>query len=256
MNLFPGGGNRNADQRKPIVGVMNAKVEQNYDKEHPGMVKVKLLLYEEGYGVTEWARVAMTYAGNGYGGYVLPEIGDEVLVAFGNGDLREPYIIGSLFNTNNVVPEETSVDLNNIKRFKSRQGNDIVISDEKGKEAVTVTTTKGFSVKLEDEPQTVTVTDPDGKNIIVLNAKDGLISITADKKIALKAGSVELTLDGQGNKLTAKAGDVQIDGSSSIKTKGTTTEIAGTQITIKADATLTAQASGNTVVKGAIVQIN
>ena len=49
-------------------------------------------------------RRASSYAGNGYGSFFVPEVGDEVLVAFVQGDMRYPIILGGLYNGEDKPP--------------------------------------------------------------------------------------------------------------------------------------------------------
>jgi len=76
-----------------VVGL----VTQNEDPENLGRVRIKYPALDdklEGW----WARMAAPGAGNGRGQLMLPQAGDEVLVAFEHGDLQHPYILGSLWN--------------------------------------------------------------------------------------------------------------------------------------------------------------
>jgi phage baseplate assembly protein V len=74
-----------------------------------GAVKVKFpWLHEEDADEKEsnWARVATAMAGNDMGTFLMPEVGDEVLVAFDHGDFNSPYVIGSLWNGKDKPPED------------------------------------------------------------------------------------------------------------------------------------------------------
>lgn len=51
-----------------------------------------------------WLRVAQPWAGKGFGSIQLPRIGQEVVVAFEEGDPDRPLIIGSVYNSTNGTP--------------------------------------------------------------------------------------------------------------------------------------------------------
>ena len=88
---------------EPVYGVHLARVTANDDPEQLGRVRLVAL------GVTGkeefWARVATLSAGPNRGTWFIPEVDDEVLVAFEAGDLRRPIVIGSLWNDVARPPE-------------------------------------------------------------------------------------------------------------------------------------------------------
>jgi len=78
-------------------GVAIALVTNNKDPDGLGRVKVRLPWLSD-QAESDWARVATPMAGPSRGLYFLPEVGDEVLVAFEHGDVRRPYVLGALWN--------------------------------------------------------------------------------------------------------------------------------------------------------------
>ena len=88
---------RSTSTDKRYYGVCEGIVVDNEDPEQQGRIKVKLPWFDDE-TVTEWCRVRQAYAGNGYGMFFIPEVDDEVLVAFIHGDLRLPVILGGLYN--------------------------------------------------------------------------------------------------------------------------------------------------------------
>ncbi len=86
-------------------GVIPGTVMEVGDPEHPGEVKVKFS-WMSGKNESHWAPVAAAMAGGGRGAYFMPEIGDEVLVAFGHGDVQYPYVIGFMWNGEDLPPAE------------------------------------------------------------------------------------------------------------------------------------------------------
>lgn len=157
-----------------IYGAVIGIVTNNEDPEGLGRVKVKfpwLSADEE----STWARLATLMAGNERGIYFLPEVDDEVLVIFEQGDVRFPYIIGALWNGKDKPPTTNADGNNNIREIVSRSGHVIRLNDEEGKE-------------------TIEIIDKSEKNHIIFDTANNAISVTADQTISLKSpqGSIQL----------------------------------------------------------------
>ncbi len=239
-----------------INGVVTGTVKENYDKDNPGKVKVELFLGESGLNVTGWIPVMTPYAGNKYGGYALPEIGDEVVVAFRMGDRNCPIVIGSIWSGKNPQPAETVTEKNMTKRFVTKGNNEIVIDDTENKQKIEIKTANGKTIMLDEEKDSMTVHDKDSNNSVTIDSKNGEISIKAEKKITIDAGGVKGVFDGSGKKISLEAATVSIKADQTFSSSGTTTKIEGTNIEIKANASIKQQSSALTEIKGAMVKIN
>ncbi|RLI48197.1 MAG: phage tail protein, partial [Candidatus Thorarchaeota archaeon] len=112
-----------------IPGVMPGIVTNNQDPENLYRVKVKFPWLSED-NETDWIRVATLMAGPERGSFFLPEVGDEVLVAFEYGDINAPYVIGVLWNRKQKPPETNSDGKNNIRKIRSRSGHEIIFNDD------------------------------------------------------------------------------------------------------------------------------
>ena len=187
-----------------IAGVVIGLVTNNQDPEELGRVKVKfpwLSDSDEGH----WARIAVPMAGNSCGFYFLPEVNDEVLVAFEQGDARFPYVVGALWNGKDKPPEKNGDGENNVRAIKSRSGHAIRLTDKDGSE------------KIE-------IVDKTGKNQIVFDTKNNTITIAADKDITLAAANGSI-------KLTAQKIEIAATADTSIK--------AGAEMKVEASANMT-----------------
>jgi uncharacterized protein involved in type VI secretion and phage assembly len=120
-----------------INGVVIGIVTNNKDDEGLGRVKVRFPWLSDT-DDSFWARIATPMAGNNRGAYFLPELDDEVLVAFEHGDVRFPYIIGSLWNGKDKPPASNTDGKNNLRLIRSRSGHVIKLNDEDGKETVAI----------------------------------------------------------------------------------------------------------------------
>lgn len=195
----------NTDQQgigNRIYGVVVGVVTNNQDPDNMGRVKVKfpwLSDTDESY----WARFATPMAGKDRGIYFLPEVDDEVLVAFEHGDVRFPYILGALWNGQHNPPEQNSDGKNNIRMVKSRSGHIIRLNDEDGKE-------------------TIEILDKSGKNSIVIDTGKNAIAITSDKDITLKASNGTIKLEAQKIEIKSSA-DTKIEAGAGMDIKATGT---------------------------------
>lgn len=227
-----------------MYGVVTAVVTNNKDEEGMARVKVTFPWLAEN-DESHWARIATMMAGNDRGIYFLPEVGDEVLVAFEHGDIHYPYIIGSLWNGKDKVYETNEDGKNNLRVIKSRSGHKIILDDTEGKEKITVIDkTEKRSIVIDSEKKTIDIRNEDGK--INIFAGDD-INIETKKNLNIKT-----TKDTK-----VEAMNVDIKANSNIKAKASAsgTFEAGAAIKIKGSMA-TVEASGITTVKGSLVKLN
>jgi uncharacterized protein involved in type VI secretion and phage assembly len=109
-----------------------AEVVSVQDPESLGRVQVRLLCMD---GVGEqdgplWARVAVPFAGADRGAFFLPDVGDEVMVTFINGDPRWPIVCGGLWHGNAAPPESLPGDRIDRWSITSKAGSRIAIVEE------------------------------------------------------------------------------------------------------------------------------
>lgn len=214
-----------------INGLHIAKVVQIGKDEQEGdhRVKVKIPFVNQA-GATDsdgvWARMANVFAGNNRGMVFRPEIDDEVVIGFLNDDPRDPIVLGALHSSVNPAPQEASDD-NHEKGIYTRGEMQFVFNDDD--KTITISTKNGNSVLLSEKEGGITLTD-ENDNTIKLNS-DG-ITIESAKDLVLKA-----------------TGDVKMEGTNIEQSAQANLKASGSAVT-------EISASGNTVIKGAVVQIN
>ena len=172
-------------------GVHLAQVVDLDDPERRSRVKVKLAaLNGSPQQDTElWARVCTLFAGSERGAFWMPDVGDEVLVVFVQGDPRLPIVLGGLWN-NTSVPPETLDSQNNLKVVRSRNGNRIVLDDTSGQEKVVIETPGGNRISLKDGSENlITIEDSAGNSTTMAGSA---ITVTAAAKVVVRASQVEV----------------------------------------------------------------
>ena len=182
-------------------GVAVAIVRENKDDSGLGRVKVSFPWHsqpQESY----WARVATPMAGAKRGIYFIPEINDEVLVAFERGDMRFPYVVGSLWNGVDPAPETNADGKNTVRVIHSRDDHKITIKDDRAQPLLQIELADGKRVTLD-------------RNVIELDDSRGNTITMSMSGIEIKASQV-LTL--QATQITMKA-----NASATVQASGTLT---------------------------------
>jgi len=189
-----------------------------------------------------WARVLQPYASEGFGTFFFPEVNDEVVLAFFNDDPCHPVVLGSLYSSKRAPPY--AIEAANDKKA--------IVSRCKHK------------IEFDEKDKILTVTTP-SNNKIVLNDKDKCILLSDQNGNLVKLSDAGIVLDSAHDiQITAKKG-IKMDATNAIVVSSKADiEITGLNVTCEAKAGLKAKgtasaelsASGQTTVKGALVQIN
>ena len=186
-----------------VKGVAVAIVRDNQDKTGMGRVQVSFPWHSQAQE-SHWARVATPMAGNKRGIYFLPEVNDEVLVAFDRGDVRFPYVIGSLWNGKEPPPETNGDGKNDVRVIHSRADHKITINDG-SKPLIQIELADGKRVTLNRDG--IELDDKQG-NKVTLASSGGSITIQAATSLSLKAPQISIEATGT---LTVKGLLVQIN---------------------------------------------
>jgi len=174
-------------------GVFPALVVDIRDPDGQGRVKVALPWSPDAGGgrYEEWARVATLMAGNNRGSWFVPDVNDEVLVAFEHGDGRRPYVLGGLWNGGDRSPASMDGAGRNFRKvLRSRNGVTITLDDQDGRETMILETPGGQRVTLGDGPAAVEVVDASGNSVTL--RPDG-ITVTASARVTVNASQVAIS---------------------------------------------------------------
>jgi uncharacterized protein involved in type VI secretion and phage assembly len=257
--------NRPQQRGNKIYGVVVGIVRDIKDPQNLGRVKVDFpwmgesseavaISSAEDRAHSFWARIANLMAGKERGSFFIPEVGDEVLVAFEHGEVDRPYILGTLWNADDPPPEQMDSDgKNDIRSIHSRSGHVISFNDSDDSP----------SIRIVDQTGDNSITIDSANNAMAIKVKgdfsvevEGNISIKTQGKLEVEAAQ-DASLKTDAN-LKAEAGancDIEASGPAKLKSSAKL-EVDGTgQVEIKA-ATVSVNGSAMTEVKGGLVKIN
>ena len=202
-------------------GVEVGIVTNVQDPQKLGRIKVQLPRLPGG-PESDWARVAQPAAGAGRGFYWLPEVGDEVLIAFELGQANRPYVIGALWNGKDKPMKDAYADDNSTRMIQTKSGHKIVLCDKSGEEKIVIADKSGN--------RSITF-DVKAKKFLV-ECKEGDIELHAEKKIVFHCEDLE------------------------IKTSKTTKLDVGSNFNLKVGSDASIKADGNLKIKASRVNIN
>lgn len=195
------------------------------DPDGQDRIKIQLPLADNRDGI--WARMASLDAGNKRGAFFRPEINDEVVVAFVNDDPRFPVVLGMLNSSAKPAPLKAS-NSNPEKGWVTRSNIKVIFNDDK--KSLQIETPAGKKLVLDDDADSITISDQHN-NKITMGANG--ITIESGKDINIKSAS--------GN-LKAQANNID--------------HAANMNFTAKGNGQASVSSTGQTVIKGAVVNIN
>lgn len=197
----------------------------------PGIVTNNLDLISEGRvqvripsipAMEPWARVPALGGGSGRGFVWIPQIDDEVLVAFAQNDASAAYVLGGLWSTADRPPLTLQTDFLTKRVIKTGLAGGL-----------------GHEVEFDDALQAITITSSTKQKVTI----DPL-----QIKIANTAGTLSIALDNTSQTVT-------IQSALKIELKATQISIEGVQVEIKG-ALVNIQSSGPCSVQGLPIKLN
>ncbi len=194
MSIMDALGGQEQDIRR-AYGVAAGIVTNNQDPDGLGRVRIRFPWLSDD-NETDWARIATMMAGSERGSFFLPEVGDEVLVAFEHGDINHPFVIGMLWNGVDTPPETNSDGQNNIRKIKSRSGHEIIFDDNDTaqQEKLEIRTNAGHRIILDDSSgqEKIEIIDKTGNNKMTVDSVQNSINIESVMQLKIKANIVEI----------------------------------------------------------------
>ncbi len=202
---------RAACETDRIYGVVVGLVTNNQDPIGQGRVKVTFPWLSEEHE-SHWARVVTPMAGKDRGLYTLPEVGDEVLIAFEQGQVERPYVLGALWNGKDKPPANNDDGKNDVRVLKSRSGHVIRLDDSDGAEKIEIMDAKGKeSLVFDTAANTITLT---AEKDVVIESRNGMVKLTGKKGVEITAPDGPGKLEtGEALDITSTGGNVNVKGS-------------------------------------------
>ncbi len=227
-----GGGGGGSGTRPEVPGVVMGTVTDNMDNEMLGRVKVMFPWLSPSY-VSAWAPTVQIGASVGGTGCIwVPEVGDQVLVAFDRGDVGHPYVIGNLYNAVDRPEPPPSIEGGAVtsRRIMSRMRHSIQFDD--GPEALGITIADGdqtVSIKLDAEQSAITVTSA---GQVTVEAAEG-VSFKSGGPFSIEAGGSVSIQAGEGVSVES-AGDLSMAAASGATIESPTISLTGASVSLGA----------------------
>lgn len=192
MNMMPNMSRETDHESGGVIkGVATAIVTQNKDPDNLCRVKVRFPWHDK---PTEsyWARLATPMAGAGRGFVAIPEVDDEVLIAFEREDMRFPVVLGGLWNGKDKPPRFNG-DGKNDKRILQSRKEHYLLFDDGAKGVVELFHQKGRKVTFTDDG--ITMDDGMG-NSVKIDSNAGSMTIEAKGDLKIKAATITIQATG------------------------------------------------------------
>ncbi len=244
------------------TGVTLGIVEENYNRDMPGRLKVRMLVRDEESSIVRWAKVAQPYSGKGWGQYFLPEKGDQVLLVFEQGNIERPYVIASVPRDNDSFVKKAAEENNMYKKIVTKHGSALVFEDDKDgdgeKDKIFVRTAKEMlEASLDNEKKKCLIQDKEKNCRFEMLTEKGKITLSASSKLTIQAGdSIKVVLNADSGTLSISADQITIKGSKKLECASDgTLKLSGQQTMVEATSALKQSSSGMVSIEGKPVKL-
>ncbi len=250
-----------------IFGVLIGVVVDNYNEKRAGRICVSIHTRDENANILKWARVAMPYMGKEWGHFFLPEIGDQVLVVFEQGNIEKPYVIGCIPKDNDTYLKKVKDEKNQHKKIRTKHGNTLYFQDATEGDGINDKIqlfTSGddnklgaHSLELDNEKKVIRLKDAEEKCKVEMLTEQGVMNIKADKKITIKAGEkITIVLNGENGKITINTTDVDLAATGQMKLNATNKgELSAGTMNVNASGQMKLNANGMLTASGSLIKL-
>lgn len=178
----------------PVAESQVATVTANHDPEGQSRIQVQMLWQKD--ETTEWIRVLQPDAGSGEvngnnrGFYVIPEIGDQVIVGFRYNDPNRPFVMGSIYHSQNT---DSAIQANNhLKSLSTRSGHMIEFDDSKGSQGITITDQNNNVIHIDTQGNNITIS---ALETMTFNSKNMKINVQENMDVSVGKNKKEFVTE-------------------------------------------------------------
>jgi uncharacterized protein involved in type VI secretion and phage assembly len=179
-------------------GVVTGTVVDVDDPSAEGRVLVKMP-WLPGDNESYWAPVATLMSGDARGSWFMPEVDDEVLIAFDHGNTDQPFVIGYLWNGAQTPPDDGGAS---VRRIKTVAGHLLEFHDEDGGHKILLKTAGGQEIELDDTESAITIKTSGSEEVELSPGK---------VKASTASTSIELDDSAQSATVMAGGGTISMD---------------------------------------------
>lgn len=245
-----------------IFGVVVGLVVNNYDSDMQGRVCVTVPTRDKEANELKWARVAMPSGGSKWGHYFLPEIGDQVLLAFEQGNIEKPYVVGCIQKDSDAFLSGAADEQNQYKRIITKNGNMLAFEDNKEgegeKDKITITTAQNqHSIQMDNENKKIVIKDKEANNKLEIFSENGTMNIRADSKLTIEVGdNISMVFNASDGSVKIKCSKFEVNATDNTKihTDGML-KFEGANSIVEATSNLKLKSSGVLTLEGTPIKI-
>lgn len=239
-----------------LLGKVTAYPKEDKQK---GLVEVTVGAFDTDHA-TVLARVEPLVPGV----YWLPELGNVVAAEIPDGPGYEAHVVHVRRQEGDAQTSSCWTEKNDIKQVKTRSGHTFTFDDTQDAAAVTLCSSGGLTLRLDDKAKTVTVKGSGDTPSLTLNMDQDTATLSAGQSLSLQCGGAEVKIDDQGNisistsgNLSVSAKDITLSASASLTAEGQETKISGgATATVSGETKLDLKSSGITQINGSMVKLN
>ncbi|MGF1717475.1 type VI secretion system tip protein TssI/VgrG [Photobacterium chitinilyticum] len=241
--------------------------------------RVKVLFHWDREGVSDstsscWIRVAQNWAGNRWGAFFFPRVGQEVLVEFLDGDPDQPIISGALYNGDQMPPydlpgqkTQSGVKTRSTKEATEDNFNEIRFDDDKGNELLSIHAEKDHHLMVENDYQQLIENDcrqtvNNDKQLLVENdyrqtIKNNYQFVVENNSQQTIKNDHQITVENNCNQTVTNDYTLKVDNNLQAKIAKELVINAGKEIVLKAGgASITLSSDGSVNIKGSSIKVN
>lgn len=245
-----------------INGIMVGIVAENCTQEMPGRLCVTIPVRDTDANQLKWAKMAMPYIGPGWGIYFLPEKGDQVLLAFEDGNIEKPYVIGCIPKDKDKFLKRAANEHNQIKQLQTRNGSRISFWDDENedgaKDKITVATAHDeHHIDIDNEADKIAIYDKEKHCLVEMSTQKGVMKVHAQQRLEITVGdTIKVIMNGESGKVSIETKKLSVEASANMKLEADgNVKISGRQVSTEATSLLKSESSGMLTLSGKPVKL-